>query len=160
MLWIPHRNHRRRAVEYAASLNHEVGAEKLHAHGTPKQHTSHKSVYPQKHIISLRTEHVRRFGAEFIAYGLQDETEQYEHPQPVCAAETRGIIKGKRCEKRAAKHHQSGECQFPFTAEGVHHHSFALFLARAHNHCLSALHEEEEHKEAAKECDDEPPVYL
>ena len=160
VLRIPDRHHRRAGVEQAAALNLEVGAEELHPDGAAQQHTAYKAVDVEASVVGRSAEDVRGFRAEFIADSLQDEAEKYQHPEPIGAAEARGVIEGKGGEEGAAEHHQGGEGQFPFAPQGVDVERLALRGFRCPYHCLAPLHKEQAHQQAAKQRDDQPPVYL
>ncbi len=78
-------------IKQIAFLHGKFGAEKQGAYGHTQQHTAYEAIEEQKGVESVATVDIAGFRTVFVAHGLQHKTEQYEHPQPVCAAETGGV---------------------------------------------------------------------
>ena len=75
-----------------------------------------------------------------------------EHPEPVRAAETRGIKERKGGEQSAAEGDERGEGIFPLAAQ-YREHDFLLAVVprKREEHGLAALHEEQEREQSAEQ---------
>ena len=117
------------------------GAEEHHGHSHTEQHTADETVEHQEYVVSGSAVEVTAFATELVADGLKHEAQQYEHPQPIGAAEARGVEQGKRGEEGAAKHYERSEREFPLAAKRVDHQLTVGTVFTAAEHRLSALDE-------------------
>lgn len=101
----PARDHGRAGIEQVGLGDGEFCAEEEHGHGHAEQQAAHAAVDEQEAVVGAGAEEIAGLGAELIAHGLKDEAEQYEHPQPIGAAEAGGVKQGEGGEEGSAEHH-------------------------------------------------------
>ena len=135
-------------------------AKKHTSHSHTQQQWSENAVDAEQCVVEFGAVHITHFAPIFVGNGLNHETQQNEHPQPVGATETGGIEQGEGGEKGAAKGHQGGESEFPFSAHGMNHERAVVGIFHADEHRLSALHEKQKHKQGSQYGDNEPPIVL
>ena len=66
-------------------------AEKHTAHSHTEQQRAEHAIDEKQRIVEACAIHIALFGAVFVGNGLNHETEQNEHPQPVGTAKTGGV---------------------------------------------------------------------
>jgi hypothetical protein len=80
---------------------------------------------------------------ELIAYGLQDEGEEDNHPKPIGSAETGRVEEGEGGEEGTSEGDEGCEGEFPLTACGVVDKAFAFFSpAQTAGHGVGTLHKQ------------------
>ena len=147
-------------VEDIALGHRELGTKEHRRHGYAQQHGAHDAVDEQQRVVETRAVDVARLGPVLITDGLDNETEQDEHPQPIGTAETRTVEQRERGKEGAAKSHQRRVGQLPLAAHRVDEQRALVGLAVVDEHRLAALHHEQEHQQRAQHRHDEPPVIL
>ena len=109
-------------------------AKKHTTHNHPQQQWSENAVDAEQCVVEFGAVHITHFAPIFVGNGLNHETQQNEHPQPVGATETGGIEQGEGGEKGAAKGHQGGESEFPFSAHRMNHERAVVGIFHADEH--------------------------
>ena len=120
---------------------------KERCHRTAQQHRPYHSVYHQKSAIRRLTQQIARLRLELIADGLQHESKQDNHPQPVGSAETRTVKQRERRKERPAERHERSKRKLPLPPRRVDYHLTLLFrLAQTKYQRVTPLHKQQENK--------------
>ncbi len=130
----PFGDHRRACVEQAAALHAEISAEEEHRHRHTEQYAPYAAIEEKEEIVGAGAIDIARLPSVFIAYGLHDETEKNDGPEPVGSSETCGVEQWEGGEECASENHECGERELPFPSHGVDYEFTALPGVSAEQH--------------------------
>ena len=115
----------------------------------------------RKSAIRRLAQQIARFRLKLVAYSLQHESKQDNHPQPVRTAEARTVEQRERCKERTAERYECSKRKLPLAPRRVYYHLALLFrLAQTEYQRVTALHKQQEYKDGSQQGYYKPPIML
>ena len=114
-------------IHQIALFDHEVRTFEEGGHCTAQQQWADDAVEEEEELEGAGTEEVADLVLELVAYRLQHEGEEDDHPQPIGSAERGGVEEGEGGEERTAEGDEGGEGEFPLASGRVEDQTSAFF---------------------------------
>ena len=146
----PTANHWLRHSRNVTFIYNEVRAVEERGHSTAQEYRTNNAVDDEERLEGANAQEIAQLVLKFVANGLNNKREKYNHPKPIGTAKAGTIKQRERCKETTTKYHQRSKGKFPLSASGINHQpAFVLGLTKGKYKGVCALNKHQEHQQCA-----------
>ena len=146
----PTANHWLRHSRNVTFIYNEVRAVEERGHSTAQEYRTNNAVDDEERLEGANAQEIAQLVLKFVANGLNNKREEYNHPKPIGTAKAGTIKQRERCKEATTKYHQRSKGKFPLSASGINHQpAFVLGLTKGKYKGVCALNKHQEHQQCA-----------